>query len=38
MSIPVATGVTIFLPSIATVLGLTVFAIATTGWVIEPVH
>jgi hypothetical protein len=38
LSIPIAANVFIFLPSVATVLGLMIFALATTGWVIEPIH
>jgi cytochrome c oxidase subunit 1 len=38
ITLPLSTGLSIFLPSISTGLGLTLFALAVTGWIIEPTH
>ena len=38
ISIPISADVLIFLPSIGTAFGLVIFTIATTGWIIEPIH
>jgi cytochrome c oxidase subunit 1 len=38
MIIPISPDLSIFLPSIGTLFGLVVFALATTGWVLEPIH